>query len=70
VDEDNLDKSLPAAPGTCRPATSQNFSVSFEMQILNLPPKGQLAAMLRFSSPDISQVKKTYFGVDCLPIGS
>jgi hypothetical protein len=54
IDED---KSLAAAPEG-GPATSYDFSVTLEMQILNLPPKGQLAAMLRFTSPDVSQVKK------------
>ena len=38
------------------PALSENFSVTLEFQILSLPPKGQLMAMLRFSLPDLSQV--------------
>ena len=65
VDEDN---SLAAAPGAAtagdcelQVAASHDFSVTLEVQILNLPPKGQLAAMLRFSSPDVSQVKNHTF---------
>jgi hypothetical protein len=63
-------KSLPAAPGGSGPATSRNFSVTLEVQFLNLPPKGQLAAMLRFSSPDVSQVKKANLSVSTLNLAS
>jgi hypothetical protein len=34
----------------------ESFSVTMEFQSLGLPVKGQLAALLRFSTPDISQV--------------
>ena len=41
-----------AAPGGASSPLSSDFSVTIEMKLLSLPPSGQLAALVRFNSPD------------------
>ncbi len=40
------------------------FAVTLELRLAGLPPRGQLAALLRFSPPDMAQVReRARFGV-------